>query len=118
MIWIKSFGMGLLAALITVPMIFVCLGLILKAKSGLPSIGIDVVAYSRELWVRLIILLAFLIGASGSIAGSVTSDGTSTFASSRDRNEIFYAALLISPIAITASSNRSLAPVLSKMLCR
>jgi hypothetical protein len=45
-----------------IPVGFIILSLILKSKSGLPSIGIDVVALSRNLLVRLAILLAFALG--------------------------------------------------------
>jgi ethanolamine transporter EutH len=62
MIWFKSFGVGLLAVLVTIPIGFVLLGLILKAKSGLPSISIDVVSLSRNLVVRLVLLLVFALG--------------------------------------------------------
>ena len=54
MIWFKSFAVGLLAVLVTIPIGFVLLGLILKAKSGLPSISIDIVSLSRDLVVRLV----------------------------------------------------------------
>ncbi|MGA2687604.1 MAG: hypothetical protein ABSE85_05995 [Candidatus Korobacteraceae bacterium] len=62
MIWVKSFGVGLLVVLVFIPTGFVILGLVLKAKSGLPSIGIDVVALSRNLLVRLAIMLVFALG--------------------------------------------------------
>jgi len=62
MIWFKSFGVGLLAVLVTIPVGFLLLGLILKSKSGLPSISIDVVSLSRTFLVRLVLLLAFALG--------------------------------------------------------
>ena len=62
MIWLKSFGVGLLAVLVSIPIGFVVLGVILRAKTGLPNVGIDVVALSRNLVARLIILLVFALG--------------------------------------------------------
>jgi hypothetical protein len=62
MVWVKSFGVGLLAVLVVIPVGFIILSAILKSISGLPTIGIDVVALSRNLRVRLAILLAFALG--------------------------------------------------------
>lgn len=61
MIWFKSFGAGLLAVLISIPVGVVLLQLILKARTGLP-IGVDVVSLSRQLTVRLTFLLIFALG--------------------------------------------------------
>jgi ethanolamine transporter EutH len=62
MVWLKSFGVGLIAVLIAIPVGFVVLGVILKARSGLPSISIDVVSLSRNLLVRVFVLLVFALG--------------------------------------------------------
>lgn len=61
MIWFKSFMVGLLSVLLAMPVIFIVLGVILKAKSGLPSIAIDVVSYSHNIAVRLILVTVFVI---------------------------------------------------------
>jgi ethanolamine transporter EutH len=62
MIWAKSFGVGLLAVLVSIPIGFLLLGLILKVKSGLPSIGIDIVSLSRNVVARRVLLLVFVLG--------------------------------------------------------
>lgn len=62
MIWFKSFGVGLLVVLVSVPIGFLVFGLILKTKLGLSSVSIDVVSLSRNLVVRFVILLVFLLG--------------------------------------------------------
>ena len=62
MIWVKSFFIGLLAVIVMIPIGVIVLALILKTKSGLPSIGIDIVALSRNLLARLAILLVFALG--------------------------------------------------------
>jgi ethanolamine transporter EutH len=62
MIWFKSFGVGLLAVLVTIPVGFLLLGLILKAKSGHPTISIDIVSVSRIFVVRLVLVLVFALG--------------------------------------------------------
>lgn len=61
MIWLKSFGVGLLAVLVSIPIGCVALGVILKVISG-ESLGFDVVALSRNLYVRLVFLLIFALG--------------------------------------------------------
>lgn len=61
MIWLKSAGVGLLAVLVLIPIGSLALSIFLKVRSG-HNIGIDVVALSRSVVVRLLIVLVFALG--------------------------------------------------------
>lgn len=63
MIWFRSFCAGLLAVIISVPLALFILGLILKARSGVSAISIDIVSLSRAFIPRLFVLLVFALGA-------------------------------------------------------
>lgn len=62
MVWLKSLGVALLVVLGSIPIGFLILGRILKVRSGLPSISIDILSLSRNLVVWLVLLLAFVLG--------------------------------------------------------
>lgn len=61
MILVKSVGVGLFAVLVAIPIGFLALSVFLKIRTG-QNIGIDVVALSRDVVVRLLILLVFALG--------------------------------------------------------
>lgn len=62
MIWAKSFGVGFLAVLVSIPIGWLLLGLILKVQSGLPLISIDIVALSKNTFVQLTLVVIFALG--------------------------------------------------------
>ncbi len=62
MIWFKSFGVGLLAALATIPIGLFLWGLFFQTKSGQPSVQIDIVSLSKGFVPRLFLLLVFALG--------------------------------------------------------
>ena len=63
MIWFKSLGVGLLAVIAAMPIMFVGLRLILKFRFGVSNVGIDVVALlTRNLTIQLLLVASFVIG--------------------------------------------------------
>jgi hypothetical protein len=62
MIWVKSISVGLLAVVIAMPVGFVVFSLFLKARSGLPTISIDIVSLSKNMIVYFLLLAVFLLG--------------------------------------------------------
>lgn len=62
MIWLKSIGIGLAAVIVTIVFVFVAVAITIRIRSDTSVVAVDLVSYSRELWVRVVLLFAFVFG--------------------------------------------------------